>query len=295
MWNYTFDNQVRVIQAAAPLIEAIFVFDYGENDVDDDNVNVNENQHNLHTFILPFAPTSYPDDGSTKDIDSGYERMAQWPFLSIACDTTLQQRWDTLRSILIDRHLTCVTFNAQVALMPYHYHCANDVVLNTNDSSLETIGYIDLIVPKIWDLRLASWMLLPHAAEKDLELDKKLAGFSHLLPKDEGIATPANASKQFLGLLQAKKQLKFLHVIYPVINKLLEENGLKDAFDEIESPVQSVLSAMECQGMGFKASRLQQIQSNIESRIEELINEAHEMREMGVLLKSCAQLSAIVW
>ncbi len=314
MWNCTCDNQVRAVQASAPLLGAMFIFPVDDTiDInnDDDDICCSKGEsggggnNNLQTFILPLAPTSDPDNGSTKDIDAGYERMANWPFLPIACDTSLQQRWEALRSILTDRYLTCVTFNAQATLMPYHYHCANDVksfssndgTNSANNDDSYNFGYLDLILPNIWDLRLASWMLSPHAAEEDLELDKKMEGFRHLLPKNPTSSITSNiVSKQFLGLLDAKKQLEFLYIIYPVINNLLEENGLFSAFCEIESPVQSVLSSMEVQGMGFKPSRLLQIQSKIESQLGALSDEAQEIaNDKSFSLSSPQQVSSLLY
>ncbi len=297
MWNCTCDNQIRAMQASAPLLGAMFVFPMGEEE--DASANIDASYDKLETFILPLAPTSDPDDGSTKDVDSGYERMAQWPFLPITCDTNLQQRWDTFRSILTDQHITCVTFNAQVGLMPYHFHCANDVQQSDDGDGLEknNIGYMDLLVPNVWDLRLASWMLAPHASEEDLELQKKIDGFRHLLPQ-EGNETipPPSASKQFIGLLDTKKHLEFLYIIYPIIDKLLEDNGLKTAFDEIESPVQSVLSAMECLGLRFKSSRLLQIQSKIEARIQDLNVEAQQIaKDNAFNLSSPLQVSTLLY
>ena len=289
MWNCTCDNQIRAMQASAPLLGAMFVFPIDCKSYD---AATTVTSHNLDTFILPLAPTSDPDDGSTKDIDSGYERMAQWPFLSISCDTNLQQRWDTLRKILMDKHVTCVTFNAQVALMPYHFHCANDGHID-EDNGLDTTRYMDLVLPSIWDLRLASWMLAPHAPETDLEIEKKMEGFQHLIPKETVEAKP-NVSQQHLGLFRAKQQLQFLYVIHPVIDKLLEENGLKAAFEEIEAPVQSVLSAMECLGVGFKPSRLQQIESNIEARINYLSNEAKQIAKDNLFMLSSPQQVSIL-
>ena len=48
---------------------------------DDDEHRKDDSAQKLDTFILPLAPSSDPDDGSTNDIDPGYERIAQRPFL----------------------------------------------------------------------------------------------------------------------------------------------------------------------------------------------------------------------
>lgn len=139
MWNCTCDSQVRAMQASAPVLGAMFLFRTDERDSE------------LFLFFLPLCPTIDPDSGPN-DIDDGYERMANWPSLTIACETTLHQRWEAFRSILLDNSITKVTFNAQMALMPFHYHSANDVVKNEN-SKIPFMGYLDLDIPDIWDLR----------------------------------------------------------------------------------------------------------------------------------------------
>jgi hypothetical protein len=139
MWNCTCDSQVRAMQASAPVLGAMFVFPTDERDDE------------LFLFFLPLCPTIDPDSGPN-DIDDGYERMANWPSLVITCETTLHQRWETFRLILLDKAITKVTFNAQMALMPFHYHSANDVV-NNEKSKIPSMGYLDLDLPNIWDLR----------------------------------------------------------------------------------------------------------------------------------------------
>mmetsp|Transcript_816 Transcript_816/g.1120 ORF Transcript_816/g.1120 Transcript_816/m.1120 type:complete len:994 (-) Transcript_816:252-3233(-) len=286
LWNCTCENNIRAMQAVAPLVGAFFVFPMDSED-----------KSNLDCFLLPLGPTSDPEDGQTQNIDGGYERMAHWPFLTITCDTTLQQRWETLRTILLDKRLTCVTYNAQVALMPYHYHSANDVQQDENTRS-ETGGFMDLVLPNIWDLKLASWMLSPHVSEEDLELENKRSEYSHLLERQQNDSRkqPENTSKQYLGLVHAKEELEFLYSVYPVVDKLLVDNGMKIAFEDIEAPIQSVLSAMECHGIGFKASRLQQIQTKIESRIEELNAEARSIsNDSEFKLSSPQQVSLLLY
>jgi DNA polymerase I-like protein with 3'-5' exonuclease and polymerase domains len=73
-------------------------------------------------------------------------------------------------------------------------------------------------------------------------------------------------------------------------------NGLKDAFDEIESPVQSILTSTECNGIGFKVDRLVKIQSGIESRIEELSVEARNIaKDNSFMLSSPQQVSQLLF
>jgi hypothetical protein len=140
MWNCTCDGQIRAMQASAPVLGAMFVFPSAEED-------------ELDLFFLPLCPTTDPDSGPN-DIDDGYERMANWPSLVISCETTLDQRWNTFRAILLSKDVTKVTFNAQMALMPFHYHSANDIVNNENSNSkIPSAGYLDLDLPNIWDLR----------------------------------------------------------------------------------------------------------------------------------------------
>ena len=273
-WNCVCDSQIRACQAAAPLVGAMFVFP------------MDEESRDLDCFLLPLGPTLDPDEGP-KDLDPGYERMAQWPFLPILCDTTLRQRWEAFRSILMDKHLVCVTFNAQLGLMPYHYHCTHDIETTTGTDSRSDEQSPNLLVPRIFDIRLASWMLAPQSTEKDHEIDKKYQGFPHLWPDLE--SPPSDASDQTRGLIEANEKLRFLYALYPIVNGILDSNGLKSSFEDIESPVQSILSSMECNGIGFRAERLVKIQGIIESRIGALHAEARTIAHDDTFLMSSPQ------
>jgi DNA polymerase-1 len=159
----------------------------------------------------------------------------------------------------------------------------------------EIFGYLDLVLPNIWDLRLASWMLTPHVKEETLELEHKRAGFAHMYANPKH-CRPAGAPPQLLGLVKAKEDLEFLYLLYPTIDGLLERNGLKDAFCDIESPLQSVLSSMECFGIGFKPERLTKIQENIESQIQNLISEAKALtKDDDFLISSPQQVSQLLF
>lgn len=281
MWNCTCDNQIRAQQAAAPVVGAMFVFP-----LDDDQPN------DLDCFLLPLCPIDDPDEG-LQDIDSGFERTANWPPLKITCRSTLQERWGTFRKILLDKSLIKVTFQANVGLMPFHFHCAYDVI-NTNTEE-RNFGYLDLVLPNIWDLRLASWMLKPHGKEEDLELDIMKKGFAHFFPKEK-VERPSNPSSQLIGLIETKENLEFMYTLFPLFERLLDTNGLKDAFCEIEGPVQSVLSSMECFGIGFKAKRLMKIQQEIEARLDSLTSEAKEIAQDNTfLISSPQQVSALLF
>jgi DNA polymerase-1 len=226
--------------------------------------------------------------------------------MKISCDTTLQERWDTFRKILLDKSLIKVTYQAQVALMPYHYHCAYDVSTDLDTGKFddttchgieknEAMGYLDLVIPNLWDLRLASWMLTPHEGEENLELEYKKRGFMHIYPTPK-YSRPCDASPQLIGLIQAKEDLEFLYTLYPTVDRLLERNGLKDAFCDIESPVQSVLSSMECFGVGFKPDRLTKIQEDLESRSQYLSSEAKTLtNDENFLISSPQQVSHLLF
>lgn len=306
MWNCICDNQVRAMQASAPLVGAMFVFPMNVHDNDAGNDGPkNDIKQSLDCFLLPLGPTEDPEEGP-KDIDSGFERMARWPFLKISCGTALRERWDAFRKIMLDKSVVKVTYQAQVGFMPYHYHCAFDVSSDSREFDSdklvgeglegdETFGYLDLVLPNIWDFRLASWMLTPHEKEENLELEHKRAGFAHMYPYPKH-GRPPNASPQLLGLIKAKEDLEFLYILYPTIDGLLERNGLKDAFRDIESPLQSVLSSMECFGIGFKPERLIKIQQDMESQMQKLTFEAKALaKDDEFLISSPQQVSQLLF
>ena len=284
-WNCSCDSQIRAMQASQPILGAMFILPTGANEPGNHEVEA------MDCFLLPLGPTCDPHNGPN-DIDPGYERMGHWPFLKITCDCTIKDRWDIFRSVLMDKHVMCVTFNAPLALMPYHYHCAHD----NECSNVENAHcFLDLVIPGIWDLRLASWMLSPHSDESELEFDKKREGFPHLWPKSQ-THVEKYSSTQLQGLIRTKEQLEFLSILYPIISNLLHQNELKVAFEEIESPIQSILSAMECFGVCFKEGRLVQIKASIESRIKLLLAESRRIaHDEDFLLSSPHQVSHLLY
>jgi len=285
MWNCTCDQQVRAIQSSKPIAGVLFCLPPLDKTHDD----------SLSNFFLPLGPTSEMDDNNNVledpgNLDPGYERMIHWPLLPIRCETSLKQRWDAFRSILMNKFVTCVTYNAVMGLMPYHYHCLNDKVNPLDDIVM------NWNIPKIWDLRLASWLLSPHVDESELELDRKMLGFSHLLSDSNIPPLPAHASDHLHGFVLAIKQLYFLNKVYPLINNILLRNGLLASFEEIESPLLSVLSAMECYGIGFRHEPFAEIQVLVETKLQQLSNEARTAaKDDNFLLSSPQQVSHLLF
>jgi len=293
-WNCTCDSQVRAMIASTPLLGAMFVvcdhLEQDEENGDDGTIPQQQQQHsqNKHAsfscFVLPLGPTKN-EDGVATAVDPGFERMATWPVSPFICETSLPERWKAFRSILTDSRTVCITYNAAVGLMPFHYHREHD------DSGRS----MDLIIPGMWDLRLASWLLHSDRSDEELEFQKMFDGFSHLRTS-ASTSCPTNASDQLIGLLKARDYLQFLLVIYPIMNRQLNERGLRAAFDDIEAPLQSVLSAMECNGIGFEPDYLHGIQKKIETRIDELTIEARNLvRNSTFLLSSPQQVSHLLF
>ena len=159
-WNCTCDGQVRAMMASAPLLGAMFVVKIP--DEDDDGVaaaeaqtgtsqqnDPNQNATSTSCFILPLGPAK-DGDGQPVAADPGYERMSDWPAV-FDCETSIPDRWKALRSILLDKQLACVTYNAAVGLLPYHYHRENDGVALGSEGQIGG-GQTDLIFPRLWDL-----------------------------------------------------------------------------------------------------------------------------------------------
>jgi DNA polymerase I len=131
-------------------------------------------------------------------------------------------------------------------------------------------------------------MLSPHAAESTLEMEHKKEEFAHLYPKGN-IPRPSKICSQLHGLIDIKEQLEFLYSLYPIINATLDRNGLQSAFSEIESPIQSILSSMECVGIGFKAERLMAVEESVKEHINKLTIEAREITNDNTFTLSSPQ------
>ena len=289
MWNCICDKQVRAVQSSKPIAGVLFCLPSSSSSSSENK------EDSLSNFFLPLGPTAETDEDNnviqeTENIDPGYERMIHWPLLPIRCDTSIKQRWDAFRSILMNKFITCVTYNAVMGLMPYHYHCLNDKVNPSDDPK------IDWTIPKIWDLRLASWLLTPQSDESELELAKKMAGFAHLLSDMNIPPLPVDASDHLHGFVLAIKTLYFLNKVHPIINTVLSRNGLQSSFEEIESPLLSIISAMECHGIGFRQEEFVEIQSHVETKIQQLIHEARTFaKDDSFLLSSPQQVSHLLF
>ena len=305
-WNCTCDGQVRAMMASAPLLGAMFVVKIP--DEDDDGVaaaeaqtgtsqqnDPNQNATSTSCFILPLGPAK-DGDGQPVAADPGYERMSDWPAV-FDCETSIPDRWKALRSILLDKQLACVTYNAAVGLLPYHYHRENDGVALGSEGQIGG-GQTDLIFPRLWDLVVTSWILNPDRSDAELEFANIYNGFSHLRNNGSASANhiPTNASEQLLGLLKAQDFLEFLLVIYPVIDRQLDQRGLRAAYDDIEGPTTSILSAMETCGIGFVTEPLIALQQKLETRIGELAAEAKNLaRDNTFLLSSPQQVAKFLY
>jgi hypothetical protein len=290
MWNCTCDQQSRAVQSSAPVAGVLFCLPSTSSSSSSMNT-----KEDLRNFFLPLGPTAETvDDNDTSilhpgNIDEGYERMIHWPLLPIRCDTSIKQRWDAFRFILMNKFITCVTYNAIMGLMPYHYHCLND-----STSSIDST--LDWNLPKIWDLRVASWLLAPNTDETELEFERKLEGFSHFVANSDIPQLPDDASDHLRGFVLSIRNLHFLNKVYPLINDLLSRNGLLSAFEEIESPLLSTLSAMECHGIGFLSDQFIEMQSQIECRIEQLSYDARLLaKDPSFLLSSPQQVSHLLY
>lgn len=80
--------------------------------------------------------------------------------------------------------------------------------------------------------------------------------------------------------------------MYPLMNGQLINNDLLPALEQIEAPVQSILAAMECRGIGFRPQRLQKFQPEIEEKIEKLEQQGRQItKDADFLLSSPKQVS----
>jgi len=267
---------------------AMFVFPVQDSTQDD-------NASELMCFVLPLGRCKNLDDEpeALPHLEA-YERMKSWSLIPFICGVSIQRRWDTFRFILTNKFIKCVTFNAIVSLMPFHFHKSQSEDRSTqgdcggdNGSCNTAQTMLDLILPSIWDLKLATWMLKPHKKEEELEFEKFTTGFPHLRPAPT--TRPNGASYQLLGMLQAKDMLNFLYNLYPIVSSSIERKGLSTSLEEIEGPLQGILAAMECTGIGFLPSRLSSIQQNLESRIDALEVEARHIANDNTFLLSSPQ------
>eukprot|EP00592_Proboscia_alata_P009823 CAMPEP_0194361800 /NCGR_PEP_ID=MMETSP0174-20130528/9418_1 /TAXON_ID=216777 /ORGANISM="Proboscia alata, Strain PI-D3" /LENGTH=1267 /DNA_ID=CAMNT_0039134221 /DNA_START=85 /DNA_END=3889 /DNA_ORIENTATION=+ len=312
-WNCTCDGQVRAMQCKKPLLGVMFVFPYDDNPTPSPDLS-EQSTHNvekLKGFILPLGrcnksdgnPEQVPSEKilsssspstqtSTNNVNKKkyFARMKKWPPLPFECECPIDERWSAFRSILLHQDgrdsLRCVTFNALLGIMPFHYHRITDICKP-----------MDLIIKNVWDLKLAAWMLRPHATEQEIEFETFEMGYSHLKPSTKSVNSfDTTVSKELSALIKVKEQLSFLYALYPIISASLNRKNLSSSLDQIEGPLQSVLASMEVSGIGFLPNRLHGIQEKLEARIKELNDLAKSIaRDETFMLSSPQQVAHLLY
>lgn len=211
-----------------------------------------------------------------------------------------------------------VTYNATTALMPFYYHQFHDEcnMNNAIDGDSQEVSQTDYMTSSsqftscltgtqsqddnvnqfqrpanlrsIWDLRLVSWMLRPDVSDDQMEWETFKNGFSHLAPDSttelyEGMPIVSR------GLMEARIDLSLLHSLYPLINEQLIRQDLLRSLENIEAPVQSILTSMECRGVGFYPQRLKKVESKLSVRINELEARSRAVTQDSEFLLSSPQ------
>jgi DNA polymerase-1 len=134
-------------------------------------------------------------------------------------------------------------------------------------------------------------MLRPHATDAELEFSMIQDGFAHLAPGHQQAPMP-DMSIPMKGLINAKNSLELIFALYPIMNKQMVNEGLHDALEYIEAPVQSILASMESRGIAFFPHRLKRIEVQIVSRIGELETQSRLItKDPAFLLSSPQQVS----
>ncbi len=283
-WNCTCDDQIRGMRASAMLIGAMFVFESIDS--------------GWQCFLLPLGTTT-----SQEEVE--YERMSSWPTIPFQCDVSLSDRWNAFEALLLNGSTKLVTYNATLSLLPFYYHLDNDVANQNHENSLTSfascIAGTDIttknqqhghsFLPSVWDLRLASWMLRPDADEATLEFRMFQEGFAHFA-RDHDQGPTSDMPLLMQGLTEARINLALIHNLFPIFNLRLCDGGLLDAFECIETPVQSILASMESRGIGFFPHRIKRIEAQIEYRIGELESRTRSItNDPNFLLSSPQQVS----
>jgi DNA polymerase-1 len=92
--------------------------------------------------------------------------------------------------------------------------------------------------------------------------------------------------------MEARADLALLHSLFPLINQQLIRKDLLRALENIEAPLQSILTCMECRGVGFYPQRLKRVESQLSARIEELEAQSRAVtKDSDFLLSSPQQVS----
>lgn len=222
-------------------------------------------------------------------------------------------KYSAFEAIISNNLRKMVTYNATTALMPFYYHQFHDSEIDGESqlsqidsmfSSGQFTSYLTASqddihnqfqrpanLRSIWDLRLVSWMLRPDVSDDALEWSTFKSGFPHLIP-DSTILSYDGMPIVSRGLMEARADLALLHTLYPLINEQLIRQDLLRSLENIEAPVQSILTSMECRGVGFYPQRLKRVESQLSARIVELEARSRTVtNDSDFLLSSPQQVS----
>jgi len=265
--------------------------------------------------LLPLGPTEKCLNDI--EIEAGYSRMKSWPVIPFDCEVSLSDRWSAFEAIISNNQRKMVTYNATTALMPFFYHQFHDECsMNAINGDSQEVSQTDYMMSSsqftlcltgtqsqdnntnhfqrpanlrsIWDLRLVSWMLRPDVSDDQIEWSTFKSGFSHLGP-DSTAELYDGMPIVSRGLMEARMDLSLLHTLYPLINEQLIRQDLLRSLENIEAPVQSILTSMECRGVGFYPQRLKKVESKLSARIDELEARSRAITQDSAFLLSSPQ------
>lgn len=126
-----------------------------------------ETSQGEYVYFLPLSDCNFiQDNDDERDTSSSFGSTTEsisstflGPFLPIDCSTSRKERWKILRDILYDPHIVKIIYNSQLSLLIL-YHGLREVL---NEQRV--------LIPNLFDPKVASYVLDSNVEEKDMELD----------------------------------------------------------------------------------------------------------------------------
>jgi len=148
-----------------------------------------------------------------------------------------------------------------------------------------------------FDVQLAAYLLDP--TESSTTLDGITGKYDPpAIPSDEEVfGKGAKFHVPELSVLSEHlcRKAQAVDRLTPVLQRALEENGMRELYYDLELPLSSVLGKMEKRGMKVDKSGLEKFGKELESKLADLVEEIHELAGTPFNINSPKQLGEILF
>ncbi|MCF7925453.1 MAG: DNA polymerase I [Candidatus Izimaplasma sp.] len=148
-----------------------------------------------------------------------------------------------------------------------------------------------------FDLLLAAYVLNPSNTKDDFKVIVSHFDYDDIAYYEEvyGKGAKYHIPEQTIYARYAVKKAVAMQTLMPKLNKQLRDNDQYELFSDIELPLASVLAKMEFDGILIDQDKLQDLNDNLQSRIDDITQEIHNIAGEKFNVNSPQQLGEILF